>query len=314
MIIIIEKEKTVRRNFLILLTMSTVVIMFLAACQPSISQTSSLPRVLAAESFLADITQNVAGDRLKVDTLLPLGVDPHSYQITPQDTARISKSQVFIINGIGYEWWLQKTLDNIGGQRLVVTASYGLTPQPDNSGEHPDGDPHMWLDPNQVVYYVESIRDGLSQADPTGKDIYARNADAYIAQLRDLDQWIKNEVNQISPEKRLLVTNHESLGYFAKEYNFKVVGAVIPSLTSDASPSAQQLADLIQIIRSSSAKAIFLEIGANPNLAQQVAAETGTEVVTDLYLETLSAPDGPASTYLNMIKYDVTQIVKALAK
>jgi ABC-type Zn uptake system ZnuABC Zn-binding protein ZnuA len=111
-----------------------------------------------------------------------------------------------------------------------------------------------------------------------------------------------------------LVTNHESLGYFAKEYNFKVVGAVIPSLTSDASPSAQQLADLIQIIRSSSAKAIFLEIGANPNLAQQVAAETGTEVVTDLYLETLSAPDGPASTYLNMIKYDVTQIVKALAK
>jgi len=301
-----------KSNLFILLTIGMAVSLFLPACQSAASQTSSLPRVLAAESFLADIAQNVAGDRLKVDVLLPLNVDPHAYEITPQDTVKISKSQVFIVNGIGYESWLQKTLNNIEGQRLAITASAGLLPATDSSGEHPDGDPHMWLNPINVIHYVENIRDGLSQADPGGKDIYAHNADAYIAQLRSLDQRVRNEVSPIPVERRLLVTNHESLGYFAQEYKFKIVGAVIPSLTSDASPSARQMAELIQTIRSSSVKAIFLEIGANPNLAQQAAAETGTKVVTDLYLETLSGPDGPAPTYLNMIKYDAALIVKAL--
>ena len=293
---------------------SLSIVFSLAACgQPPVSPgASNLPRVLAAESFLADIAQNVAGDRLTVETLVPLGVDPHAYQLTPQDTAKISESRVLIVNGIGYEWWLQKTLDAIGGERLVVVTSAGLTASPDTAGQHPAGDPHMWLDPLKVVRYVENIRDGLAQVDPAGASVYTDNANAYLARLKDLDQWIKTEVARIPLEKRLLVTNHESLGYFAQEYGFTIVGAVIPSVTSDASPSAQQMASLIQTIKSSGASTIFLDVGANPNLAQQIATETGAKVVTDLYLETLSGPTGPAATYLTMIKYDVTVIVNAL--
>jgi len=284
----------------------------LTACQPAANQTSGLPRVLAAESFLADIAQNVAGDRLTVETLVPLGADPHEYQPTPKDAAKIAESQVLIVNGIGYEWWLQKTLDTVGGERMVVVTSAGLTASPATAGQHPEGDPHMWLDLARVVRYVENIRDDLSQADPAGKDVYTNNAGTYLARLKDLDQWIKTEVARIPPERRLLITNHESLGYFAQAYGFTIVGAVIPSVTSDASPSAQQMANLIQTIKSSGASTIFLDVGANPDLALQIATETGAKVVADLYLETLSTPNGPAPTYLDMLKYDVTQIVNAL--
>ncbi len=269
-------------------------------------------RVLATETFLGDIAQNVAGGRIKVETLLPVTVDPHEFQPTPQDAIKIAESQLLIVNGLGYEAWLTKTLQDTGGQRIVVVATEGLTPNPDPSGEHPDGDPHMWMNPLNVVHYVENIRNGLSTADPTGKDIYFANAAAYIAKLKDLDQWIKNEVVPLPVEKRQLVTNHDALGYFSEAYGFKLVGAVIPSVTNEASPSAQQMASLINTIKSTEAPAIFLDISENPKLAQQIASESGAQVVTDLYVETLSPPNGPASTYLDMIKHDVSDIVNAL--
>jgi ABC-type Zn uptake system ZnuABC Zn-binding protein ZnuA len=207
---------------------------------------------------------------------------------------------------------LKKTLDGIGGQRLVIVTTAGLVPNPDPSGEHPEGDPHMWMDPLKAINYVEQIRDGLSQADPAGKAIYAQNATDYISKLQALDHWVRDQVSQLPVEKRLLVTNHDALGYFAQAYNFKIIGAVIPSVTTDASPSAQQLASLIDTIRKSGAPAIFLDIGENRNLAEQIASETGAKVVTDLYVESTSGPNGPAPTYIDMIKYDVTTIISAL--
>ena len=279
-----------------------------SAVQPS-APIAGLPRVLAVESFLADIAQNVAGDRLTVETLLPLGVDPHAYQPTPRDVAKVADSDVLIVNGAGIESYLDSLLANAGGQRLVITASAGLTPRPDPQGEHPEGDPHFWLDPNNVIAYVENIRNSLSQVDPDGASVYAANAAAYIEQLKALDQWITQQVATVQPARRLLVTNHESLGYFADRYGFTVVGAVIPSVSTDASPTAQQMAALIEQIKASGAPAIFLETGANPQLAQQIAAETGVKVVTDLYTHSLSAPDGPAPTYIDMMKYNVSQIV-----
>ena len=292
---------------------SCFAISMLGACagQPVPSQPKAL-NVLAAESFLGDIAQNVAGNRLKVDTLLPVTVDPHEYQPKPLDVTRLDQSQVLIVNGLGYETWLQKTLDSLGGRRLLIVATNGLTPNPDPSGAHPEGDPHMWMNPLKTINYVAQIRDGLSQADPAGKAIYARNAAAYIGQLQALDQWIRQQVNQLPMSKRLLVTNHDALGYFAQAYGFKIIGAVIPSVTTDASPSAQQLAGLIDTIKKNSVQTIFLDIGENRNLADQIASETGAKVVTDLYVESISGPGGPAPTYIEMIKYDVTTIVAAL--
>ncbi len=298
-------------NLKSLCALCALCVSLLVSCSP-IASTSSGPRLLAAETWLADITRNVAGDRLPVDSLLPPGVDPHEFQPAPQDAIKISQSSVFIVNGVGYETWLTKSLENSSSQQLVITAAQGLTTTPDPAGEHPEGDPHLWMNPLNVVHYVENIRDGLAQADPAGKDIYSANADAYVARLKQLDASIKSQVAQIPPNRRLLVTNHDSLGYFAQAYGFRVVGAVVPSLTNEASPSAQQMASLTDAVKSTGAPAIFLDVSENDKLARQIASATGAKVVTGLYVETLSDPSGPAPTYIDMLTYDTALIVSAL--
>lgn len=294
-------------RLIVFLTISAFIITGCGSAPPSGTTDSA---ILTSTTFLADITRNVAGDRLAVKSLLPIGADPHSYQPTPQDAARIADSKLLIINGAGYEHFLEPLLENDRGEREVVEASAGVSPREDAGSTH-EVDPHMWLDPNNVIIYVENIRDGLTRFDPGGAAAYQSNADAYIARLRDLDSWIVGQVNQIPAEKRLLVTNHEALGYFAGRYGFTVAGTVIKSFSSGASPSAGQMAGLIDQIKSSGARAIFLDASDSEMFARQIADETGVRVVTDLHLESLT--DGaPAATYLDMMKHNVTRIVEAL--
>ena len=293
----------------------------LAACgSPSGGPTQPAPpiRVLAVETFLADMAQNVAGDRLQVEALLPIGVDPHGYEPTPGDVVRVAEADMVIVNGAGFEGFIDTLLQNAGGQRLLIVASTGLTSRTPQEGEvsdpkHPQ-DPHFWLDPRNAVRYVENIRDGLSQADPAGAESYARNAAAYIVQIQELDGWIVGQVAQVPAGRRLLVTNHESLGYYADRYGFQIVGAIVPSFSTEASPSAQQLAALVDRIRASGAPAVFLETGANPQLAEQIVQETGVRVVTGLFTHSVGAADGPAPTYIEMLRYDTRAIVGALAQ
>ena len=294
------------------ITLWTLIVLLLTACggQPASPAGTAIPVILTSTTFLADITRNIAGGRVTVESLLPIGVDPHAYQPTPQDAAKIVQSKLLIINGAEYEHFLESLLENAGGERTVLEASAGLGPREEAGSEH-GVDPHLWLDPNHVVRYVENIRDGLIQHDPGGADVYRSNAEAYIVELKNLDAWIVEQVDQVPAQRRLLVTNHEALGYFAERYGFTVVGTVVESFSSGASPSAQQMAGLIDQIKTSGAPAIFLDAADSPALAQQIAAETGAQVVTDLYLESLTEGP-PAATYLDMMKHNVTQIVNAL--
>ncbi|HAV77234.1 MAG TPA: ABC transporter substrate-binding protein [Anaerolineae bacterium] len=288
-----------------------LIIFILSACGGNVSPSGTVDSaILTSTTFLADITRNVAGDRVTIESLLPIGTDPHSYQPTPQDAARIADSKLLIINGAEYEHFIESLIENAGGEREVVEASAGISVREDPDGEH-GVDPHMWLDPNNVVVYVENIREGLTHLDPEGAAFYRSNADKYAGELNDLDAWIAGQVSLIPAEKRLLVTNHEALGYFAERYGFTIVGTLIESVSSDASPSAKQMADLIDQIRSSGAPAIFLDASDNGSLANQIAEETGVRVVTDLHLESLT--DGaPAATYIDMMKHNVTLIVDVL--
>ncbi len=295
-------------------------VFLLGACAPAastpVAEGAAPLKVLAVETFLAEIAQNVAGERVKVESLIPLGLDPHAFEPTPQDVLKVAGSQVLIVNGAGFETWLTKTLENAGGQRRVIEASSGLSSRSLQPGEQADpdhvGDPHFWLDPTKVAKYVENIRDGLIAADPAGAETYTQNAAAYLVKLNDLDAWIQTQVAQIPVERRLLVTNHESFGYFADRYGFKLVGAIVPSVSTEASPSAQQLAQLVDQIKASGAPAVFLETGASPQLAEQISAETGVKAVTGLYTHSVTAPDGEAPTYLEMMKFNVKAIVAAL--
>jgi ABC-type Zn uptake system ZnuABC Zn-binding protein ZnuA len=304
----VQERMRVYRFFVLLIILAVA----LTACGglPASDLGKSAPAIVASTTFLTDITRNIAGDRVKVESLLPIGADPHSYQPTPQDAAKIADSRLLIVNGAGYEHFLESLLENTGGEREVIEASAGISPR-ENAGSELGVDPHMWLDPNNVIIYVENIRDGLTRFDPEGAAVYQSNADAYIARLKDLDAWIVGQVKQIPPERRWLVTNHEALGYFAERYGFTVAGTVIKSFSSGASPSAGQMAGLIDQIKSSGAPAIFLDASDDEMLARQIADETGVRVVTDLHLESLT--DGaPAATYLDMMRSNVTLIVNAL--
>jgi ABC-type Zn uptake system ZnuABC Zn-binding protein ZnuA len=290
-----------------------VFFMFLfSACtgQPASGPGQTAPVILTSTPLLADITRAVAGERVRVESLLGVGVDPHSYQPTPQDAARISESRLIIVNGVEYEHFLESLFESAGGERTIVEASTGIVPREAAESEH-GLDPHLWLDPNHMIVYVENIREAITHLDPEGGPAYKTNAEAYAAELHELDSWILEQVGQIPTEKRLLVTNHEAFGYFAERYGFTVVGTVVESFSSNASPSAKQLAGLIDQIRSSGAPAIFLDASDNPTFARQIAAETDVRVVTDLHLESLT--DGaPAATYIDMMKHNVTQIVNVL--
>ncbi len=305
-----------KKGFIITIMALFFASLVLSACQtiPAATNSNTL-KVVAAESFLADIAANVAGDRATVESLMPREMDPHAFEPVPSDVAKIADSPVVIING-GIEGWLDKLIQNAGGEHKVIVANSGLPNRTVREGEiasdEEGGDPHFWLDPISVIKYVENIRDGLTTVDPEGKDVYTKNAETYIAKLKDLDAYLREQAQTIPAEKRLIVTNHESFGYFADRYDFKLIGTIVPSVSSGASPSAQQLARLVDHIKETGATAIFLETGTNPQLAEQVAKETGIKVVTDLYTHSITASDGIAPTYIDMMKYNMSRITENL--
>lgn len=286
----------------------TLTILFMGALTSCLG--SPPADVLTTTTILADIARNVAGDQLVTESLLPFGTDPHSYEPVPQDTKKINESKVLIINGAEYERSLESLLANAGDKKEFIEASAGLRLITD-PGNDQEVDPHLWLDPNNVIVYVDNIREGLTNFNPDSADVYQANARAYITRLQELDAWINGQVAQIPPQRRVLVTYHDSLEYFAERYGFKVVGTIINGYSSDASPSAQEMADLVERIKLFEAPAIFLDTADNPKLAQQLASETGVKVITDLHLESLTE-GGPASTYIDMMRYNITKIVDAL--
>ena len=274
-------------------------------------------KVIATTSFLRDIAQNVAGQRLSVGELIPVGVDPHAWQPAPVDLATVARSDVLIVNGGGLEGTLLKAVANAGGHARVVTVSAGLAPRVPKPGEPDYGkalavDPHWWLDPVDVITYVTNIRDALVAADPPGAGIYQANAAAYIQKLKALDAWIRAQVATVPPAGRLLVMNHLSHGYFADRYGFQVVGAVIPSVTAGAAVTPAQMAGLVHTIEKLRAKAIFVELDENPKLADQIASAAHVKVVTGLLDHSLTSSSGPAPDYIAMMKYDTGLIVSNL--
>ncbi len=311
------------KNNKIISLVTMALLLLLSACQiepVSNQDQSSGIKVIAVESFLADIAQNVAGDRLVVETLMPEGLDPHSFEPTPRDVAKISDSDLLFVNGAGFEAWLVDIAENLPPDQIVVEASAGLKSRTIEEGHTEDDgheheiDPHFWLDPTLVITYVENIRDGLTTVDPEGAAEFAANAQAYIQQLKELDVYIQEKISAIPPERRLIVTNHESFGYFADRYGFKVVGTIIHSVSSGSAPSAQQMAELVDKMRASGAIAIFMETGTNTQLADQLSTETGIKVVYDLYTHSISAAGGEASSYIDLMKYNVDQMVTALSE
>lgn len=289
---------------------------FLTGCDSTASTNNGRLSVVATTSIVADVVKQVGGDAVEVQTLLPLGSDPHSYQPAPRDLTAVADASVIFANGAGLEEFLKPLIDSAGATARVVEVSDGV-PLLEGSAEGSDlqdthsADPHTWVDPNNVLVWVENIRAALTELQPDKAAEFQANADRYSAELRDLDIWIRQQVETIPPENRVLVTDHLVYGYFAEEYGFTQVGAVIPGFSTDSSPSAQELAMIEEQIRSYNAKAIFIGEGAISAVVKQVVEDTQIKLVK-LYHSSLSTPNGEAPTYIKMMRYNVNAIVSAL--
>jgi ABC-type Zn uptake system ZnuABC Zn-binding protein ZnuA len=281
-------------------------------------------KVVATFSVLGDLTQAVGGENIQLTTLIGPGVDAHTYDPSPADLAMLEQADVIVENGLGFEPWLDNFLDSTNFQGERIVASDGITPrhadetahdEEAQDEEHAHGDdPHVWHSVPNAIVMVEKIRDGLKAADPDRATAYDANAAAKIADLQELDAWVREQVATLPEERRKLVTSHDTFGYFADTYGFQIIGTALGSLSTEAGdPSVRQIAQLVAQIRESGVPAIFAENVANPDLMDAIAAEAGVTLAPPLYSDALGAPGTPGDTYDGMMRSNVETIVQALS-
>jgi len=269
--------------------------------------------VVATTSIVAEVVGRVAGDRVEVLALVPVGGDPHAIEPTPRELAGIERADVVFVNGAGLENDVAALLEAATGP--VVSLSEGMPLLEVEGGAHDHGaaDPHVWLDPTRVMAWTRIIEATLSELDPDGAASYAAAATAYRELLAALDLWIFAETAKVPAARRILLTDHASLGYFASRYGFATPGQLYPGATSLAEPSAREIADLETLLLDLEVRAIFVSSTANASLAEAVARDTGA-VVVPLVIGSLTAADGPAASYEEMMRWNVRAIVDALIK
>ncbi len=295
---------------------------FLMACEASATPASNTEqaaevRAVATTNIVADWTQQVGGERVEVFSLLPIGADAHGFQPGARDISRVADADIVFSVGLTLEAaWLEQLITNAAADPSRIVAlgeSVGtIAFAGHDEDEHSALDPHFWFDPVRVQLAVTQIAERLAALDPDGAEQYRANASAYNAQLDELHAWIQGQVAQVPPERRLLVTSHETLGYFSERYGFEVVGTVIAGVTTEREPSAQELGELVSVIREHNAPAIFTENVVSDQLARQIADEAGISVVRSLYSESLGESGSGADTYIGMVRANVEVIVEAL--
>lgn len=270
-------------------------------------------RVVATYSILADWVRTIGGGQVEVVTLVGPGGDAHTYEPTPTDSVSIAQAKLLFENGLGFETWLDDLVasSQSAAKRIVVTE--GLPPR---TMSHEEGvsevDPHVWHTPRNAIVMVRAVTQALISANPQNTKEFQGRADSYVAALESLDASIRTSIATLPPERRQLITTHDTFGYFAEEYGFQV-HSIMGSVSSEvADPSAADVAQTIELIRQLRVPAVFAENIINPKLTKQVALEAGVKVVPSLYTDALGPPDSAGGTYLQMMQFNVRTIVEAL--
>jgi len=261
--------------------------------------------VVATTTQVGDLTRNVAGTRADVRQLLAPNSDPHDYEPRPSDVRAISEASVVLRSGGELDAWLDGVVESAGGDAEKITLMDFVRTRGD--------DPHWWQDPRNAVRAVDAIRAGLARADPKGAGAYARNAAAYVRRLRALDRSAANCIRRLPPARRRLVTTHDALGYFAARYGLEVTGALIPSLSTEAQPSAGDTAQLIGQIREQGVKAIFPESSLNPKLERAVSEDADARLGRALWADTLGPPGSSGATYIDSVASNTEAVVEGLS-
>jgi len=270
-------------------------------------------KVIASFSILGDFVQNVGGQRLEVATLVGPNGNAHVYAPSPADARKVADARLVLVNGLGFEGWLDRLVKASGTKAAIVVATKSIKPREragDHDHDHGRSDPHAWQSVANAKIYVANIRDALIAADPAGKDAYAANATAYLAKLDALEREVRDVIAKIPPDRRRLITSHDAFGYFEAAYG---VAFIAPQgVSTEAEASAKDVARIITQIRRQKISAVFLENVTDPRLVQQIARETGAKVGGTLYSDALTDNKGDATTYIDLIRHNLKQLAGAL--
>jgi zinc/manganese transport system substrate-binding protein len=264
-------------------------------CGSSFSSAGGI-QVVATTTQVADFVREVGGPRIHVHQILRPNSDPHEYEPTTGDAKAIAESRIVFRSGGDVDDWLTKVLQNAGGSRAVVTLSDSVrTMTGPPSG---DLDPHWWQDPRNAELAVQAVERALIKLDPAGRREYRARGAAYMRRMERLDRQIAACMQKIPAGQRKLVTSHDALRYYARRYGVQIVGALIPSLSTQAEPSAGQIAGLVNQVRREHVRAIFPESSLNPKLERAVAKEAGVRVGAKLWADTLGPKGSSGANYV----------------
>lgn len=292
-----------------------------AATAPAPPLTAPL-NVVASFSILGDVVAHVGGDRIRVATLVGPDQDAHVYQPTPDDIKKVAHADLVVVNGLGFEGWLERLARSANYKGDIVVASNGVKAREREEAEdsshshgsaragHPD--PHAWQNPLNVALYTDNIVTALSKRDPAGAALYKKNGASYIDALKQLDAWAAAQFAAVPAAKRKVITSHDAFYYFGAHYKIDFIAP--QGMSTDSEPSAREVAAMIRQMKKEHIKAVFIENMASPKLIEQIGSEAGVAPGGKLYSDALSGGAGPAPDYLRMMRYNVSQILDGLRK
>lgn len=269
-------------------------------------------RVVASFTILADLVRQIGGGHVSVDSLVGPDGDVHLYEARPRDLKSLLTARLLVRNGLGLEGWMDRLVQATGFKGTVVTAAEAVKPRTMAAeGGAAEIDPHAWQDPDNAVLYVRAIADGLVAADPANAADYRAAAGRYSAEIEATDRWIASQFAPIPPARRRIVTTHDAFGYYGARYGIEFLAA--EGISTESEPSAKAIAALVRQIKRENVKAVFIENMTSPRMAEMLARETGATLGAAVYSDALSAPDGPAATYLDMLRHNTTLFAAAMA-
>lgn len=274
--------------------------------------------VVASFTILADWAKEVGQDRVEVHTLVGPGGDMHVYQPTPKDAKTVAAADLVVVNGLGPDDWMERLLKSAGSSATLVTASTGITPLAGTAEPHADqakghhaADPHAWQSVANAKLYVANIRDALIVVDRDGRDSYTANAARYLAALDALEAEIRTAMAKIPENRRTIITSHDAFAYFGAAYGLKLIAPV--GVSTEAEPSARDVAKIINQIKAQKIPAVFLENVSDRRLLTRIAKESGAQIGGTLYTDALTDANGAAPTYIAMMRNNIRVLVAALA-
>jgi len=294
------------------------VITFVIACagaasgwQAQAQAPEKLP-VVATFSILADFARNVGGERIEVTALVGPNGDTHVYQPKPADAKELGDARLILVNGLGLEGWIERLIKASGTKAPVIVATKGISPQQMRDEGRIEQDPHAWQSIANAKIYVANIRDALIAVDPGGASVYRANADNYLGKLDALEKDVTAEIAKIPPGRRQIITTHDAFGYFGTAYGFRFIAP--EGVSTETEASARDVAKIIRQIKAQKIPAVFLENVTDPRLVKSIASESGAKVGGTLYSDALSSPDGPAGSYIEMMRNNIRELSAALAQ